>query len=89
MSMGISRQEYGSGLPFPTPEDLPDPGIEPGSCTLQGSPSLQADSLLSESLGKPSMGSLYVLEINPLSVVSFAMIFSHSAGWKNDPTFIL
>ena len=28
--MGISRQEYWSGLPFPSPGDLPDPGIEPG-----------------------------------------------------------
>ena len=30
-SMGFSRQEYWSGLPFPSPEDLPDPGLEPGS----------------------------------------------------------
>ena len=30
-SMGFSRQEFWSGLPFPSPEDLPDPGIEPGS----------------------------------------------------------
>ena len=41
-SMGFSRQEYWSGLPFLSPGDLPDPGIEPGSSTLQ------ADSLLSE-----------------------------------------
>ena len=41
-SMGISRQEYWSGLPFPSPGDLPDPGIEPGS------PALQEDSLLTE-----------------------------------------
>ena len=33
-SMVFSRQEYWSGLPFPSPEDLPDPGIEPGSPTL-------------------------------------------------------
>ena len=45
-SMGFSRQEYGSGLPFPSPGDLPDPGIE------SRSPTLQADSLLSEPLGK-------------------------------------
>ena len=32
-SMGFSRQEYWSGLPLPSPEDLPDPGIEPGSPT--------------------------------------------------------
>ena len=31
LTMGFSRQEYWSGLPFPSPEDLPDPGIEPGS----------------------------------------------------------
>ena len=33
-SMGFSRQEYWSGLPFPSPEDIPNPGIEPGSPTL-------------------------------------------------------
>ena len=31
LSMGFSRQEYWNGLPFPTPGDLPDPGIEPKS----------------------------------------------------------
>ena len=33
-SMGFSRQEYWSGVPFPSPEDLPDPGIEPKSSAL-------------------------------------------------------
>ena len=47
LSMGFSRQEYWSGLPFPSPADLPDPGTEPESLTLQ------ADSLLSEPPGKP------------------------------------
>ena len=47
LSMEFSRQEYWSGLPFPSPEDLPNPGIEPGS------PTLKADSLLSELPGKP------------------------------------
>ena len=47
LSMGFSRQGYWSGLPFPSPEDLPDPGIEPMS------PTLQADALLSEPPGKP------------------------------------
>ena len=42
LSMGFSRQEYWSGLPFPSPGGLPDPGIEPGS------PALQADSLPTE-----------------------------------------
>ena len=45
----ISRQEYWSWLPFPSPGDLPDPGIEPGS------PTLQADTLPSEPPGKPWM----------------------------------
>ena len=40
LSMGFSRQEYWSGLPFPSLGDLPDPGIKPAS------PALQADSLL-------------------------------------------
>ena len=47
LSMGFSRQEYWSGLPFPFPGDLPNPGIEPGS------PTLQADALSSEPPGKP------------------------------------
>ena len=45
-SMGLSRYEYWSGLPFPSPGDIPNPGIEPRS------PALQADSLLSELQGK-------------------------------------
>ena len=36
LSMGIPRQEYCSGLPFPPPGDLPDPGVEPGSPALAG-----------------------------------------------------
>ena len=36
LSMGFSRQEYWSGLPFPSPGDLPDPGIEPMSPALTG-----------------------------------------------------
>ena len=47
LSMEFSRQEYWSGLPFPSPGDLPDPGNEPGS------PALQADDLPSEPPGKP------------------------------------
>ena len=48
LSMGFFRQEYWSGLPFPSPDDLPSPGIEARS------PALQADSLPSEPPGKPS-----------------------------------
>ena len=47
LSMEFSRQEYRSGLPFPSPGDLSNPWIEPGS------PTLQADSLPSEPPGKP------------------------------------
>ena len=46
LSMGFSRQEYWIGLLFPSPGDLPDPGIEPRS------PTLQADALTSEPPGK-------------------------------------
>ena len=46
LSMGFSREEYWSGLPFPSPGDFPDPGIEPGSLALQ------ADSLPTELPGK-------------------------------------
>ena len=45
--MELSRQEYWSGFPFPSPGDLPDPGVKPGSAALQG------DSLLPEPPGKP------------------------------------
>ena len=48
LSMGFSRQEYWSGLPFHSPGDLLNPGMEPGS------PALNTDSLLSEPTGKPT-----------------------------------
>ena len=47
-SMGFSRQEYWSGVPFPSPGDLPNPGIKPGS------PKFQANALTSEPPGKPN-----------------------------------
>ena len=47
LSMGFSRQEYWSGLPFPSPGDLPNPGIE------SSSPAFQADAITSEPPGKP------------------------------------
>ena len=47
LSRGFSRQDYWSGLPFPSPGDLPDLAIKPGS------PTLQADALPSEPPGKP------------------------------------
>ena len=53
--MGFTRQEYWSGLPFSSPGDLPDPGIEPRS------PALQADSLLPEPPGKLIVRFRYIL----------------------------
>ena len=54
LSMGFSRQEYWSGLPCPPPGDIPNPGIEPRS------PTLQVDSLPTEPPGKPSISILIV-----------------------------
>ena len=67
LSMGFSRQEYWSGLPFPSPGDLLDPGIEPGS------PSLQADALTSEPPGKPRSGKW--------NVVNFRLILTVKGIW--------
>ena len=63
LSMEFSRQEYWSGLPFPSPRALPDPGIEPRS------PVLQVDALLSELLGKPQCRVLWfqsLVQENPI-----------------------
>ena len=59
LSMVFSRQEYWSVLPCPSPWDLPNPGIKPRS------PTLWANSLLSEPPGKPSIGSndLFLLSV--------------------------
>ena len=56
-SMGFSRQEYWNGLPFPSPGDLPDPGIEPQF------PTLWADASTSEPPGKPPVLSLHSLNL--------------------------
>ena len=74
--MGFSRQEYGSGLPFPSPEDLPKPGIKPGS------PTLKADSLLSEPQGKP-MFPCYSLHV--LSTYCVLSTFP-GTGWSSEWT---
>ena len=50
LSMGFSRQEYWSGLPFPPPGDLPDPGIEPASLA---SPALAGGFFTTSTTGKP------------------------------------
>ena len=61
LSMGFSRQEYWSGLPFLCPGDLPNPGIEPRSLTLQ------VDSLPAEPQGKPKS-----TEVNSLSLLQWS-----------------
>ena len=54
LSMGFPRQEYWSGGPFPSPGDLPDPGIEPGSLASQ------VDPLPSEPPGKPKVSVIHL-----------------------------
>ena len=66
-SMGFSRQEYWNGLPFPSPRDLPDPGIEPRS------PSFQADALTSEPPGKPDP--CFVYKVNLLHVLRHFLVY--------------
>ena len=70
LSMELSRQEYWSGLPFPSPGDLPSPGIKAGS------PALQADPFLSEPPGKPTTAALVATNISQSWV-------THSSGWSN------
>ena len=62
-SMGFSRQEYWSGLPFLSPGDLPNPGIETRS------PAFQADALTSEPPGKPTRHSIGHLLVLPCPVI--------------------
>ena len=54
-TIGFSRQEYWSGLPFPSPGDLPNPGIKPRF------PTLESDALTSEPPGKPQLGMLFTI----------------------------
>ena len=65
-SMGFSRQEYWSGLSFPSPGGLPDPGIEPRS------PALQADALPSEPPGKPICSLCYIYKNFLLKVITIS-----------------
>ena len=71
-SREFSRQEYWSGLPFPSPGDLPDPGIEPRS------PTLQADALLFELPGKPKGTSIF----GSLTHLWFHCVFKGFSGKK-------
>ena len=57
LSMGFPRRKYCSGLPFPSPGDLPNPGIKPRP------PALQANSSPSESSGKARQGNAYLIKV--------------------------
>ena len=85
-SMGLSRQEYWSGLPFPPPGDLPNPGIEPRS------PTLWADSLQSESLEKtvtPRNGWLVDIIITMFLIKSNPKVYYSSLFWVKMWTIML
>ena len=69
-SMGFPRQEYWTGVPFPSPEDLPNPRIEPGS------PALQAHSLPSELPGKPGIERISCKIKVPLKPVRKGSVFT-------------
>ena len=69
---GFSRQEYWSGWPFPSPGDLPNPGIEPRF------PALQADALTSEPPGKPSVFIIHVKY--PCSLILSSVPFLYFYG---------
>ena len=78
--MEFSRQEYWGGLPFPSPEDLPNPGIE------LRSPALQADSLQSGPPGKPPAyeylidPAAFIEKTFPFSPLNFSAIFVVNQG---------
>ena len=78
-SMEFSRQEYWSGVPFPSPRDLPDPGIEPRS------PALQADTLPSEPPGKPS-SSPRAADLSKILLQTCRIMIEPQCKSKHSPT---
>ena len=81
LSLGFSRQEYWSGLPFSSPGDLPNPGVEPGS------PELQADSLPYEPPGKPTIyKKILVFDLLAITkAVSFMLSSKNRPFPKSEP----
>ena len=75
-SMGFSRKEYWSGLPFPPPGDLPNPGIE------LRSPALQAEALTSEPPGKPSIKQWELTQRKPLEYKTWHHPTTSSTLWR-------
>ena len=72
--MGFSKQEYQNRLPFPSPEDLPNPGTEPRS------PVLLTDSLLSESPGKSVFHCSYTTGMYTVNSMVERVVFVQSLG---------
>ena len=76
LSMGLSKQKYWSGLPFPPPGDLPNPGIKPISPV---SPALQADSLPRRHLGSPSTWLLLLSRFSRVQLCATPETAAHQA----------
>ena len=82
LSMGFSKQEYWSGVLFPTPGDLPDPGIKPASPALAGS------FFTTEPPGMPSIylllvpNEIHILRIPNLSQISHILILTSNSGYR-------
>ena len=84
LSTGFSRQEYQSGLPFPSSGDLPDPEIKPTS------PALQVDSLLLSHQGNPGMQETQVQSLgweDPLEkeMATHPSILAWKSPWTEEP----
>ena len=79
---GFSRQEHWSGLPFPSPGDLPNPGIE------HRSPALQADSLLSEPPGKLHTTSWVALQCIKGKYYNFIKLFPYHLAYMHPKIFL-
>ena len=81
LSLEFSKQEYWSALPFPSPGDLPDPGIKPRS------PALKADSLLSEAPGKPWLY-VAILQTSSLGASQAALVVKELPANAGDTSLI-
>ena len=79
MSRGFPRQEYYSGLPFPTPGDLPDPGIKP---TSLGSPALPGRFFTTEPFGNPKPKPFLILWRTKETTDSGTMLLTVVYRWE-------
>ena len=75
LTMGFPRQEYWSGLPFPSPGNFPDPGIEPGSPALRKGNANNTDELSDEEVqrdweGSLSSGASIPVELGPATLLA-------------------